>query len=213
MEDPNSSDGGILENYDGEEDFRSCCEPTPDRSGDNLDEFSMKMFFKGVSVCDAEDSTSGISGIGVVMERAPGLPTLQVQKRLDLYVEPSVADHLALLDGLLEALRVWHEFCYACGAEYQGGFQACRCDPWEEEYEPSGEISSGETELWRWELFDSSGTSAYTEQERSQLALIQTRRRRCSDAYGDTMKDLHHLPWLERFVSVISDCYHEDCAQ
>lgn len=117
MEDPNSSDGGILENYDGEEDFRSCCAeeegwkeleepPAPDKAGDNLDEFSVKMFFKGVSVSDAEDPTSGVSGIGVVMERAPGLPALQVQKRLDLYVEPSMADHLALLDGLLEALRV-----------------------------------------------------------------------------------------------------------
>lgn len=138
---------------------------------------------------------------------------------------------LDLQSNGLDLCRCGHEFCYACGAEYQGGLRACRCDPWEEDYEPSGEIAGGGTELWRWELFDSSGAGAYTEQERSQLALIQTflagglgggggeagggrqSPPRCSDAYGDTMKDLRHLPWLERFVSVISDCYHEDYAQ
>lgn len=69
---------------------------------------------------------------------------------------------------------------------------------------------------------------AYTDQERSQLALIQrflaggfslsdhntyqqaSSPPRCSDSYGDTIKDLHQLPWLERFVSVISDDFYED---
>uniref|UniRef100_A0A1D1ZHY9 RBR-type E3 ubiquitin transferase n=1 Tax=Anthurium amnicola TaxID=1678845 RepID=A0A1D1ZHY9_9ARAE len=116
MEDSNCSADEIPENCDGEEEFRSCCaedeewkeveESATLGSEDDLDEFTMKIFFKGVSECEAEGSTSGVSGIGVVMERSPGLPVLQVQKKLDFYVEPSVAEHLALLDGLLEALRV-----------------------------------------------------------------------------------------------------------
>jgi hypothetical protein len=37
---------------------------------------------------------------------------------------------------------------------------------------------------------------------------------RCADSYiVDTMKDLHQLPWLERFVSVISDTYNHDYIQ
>jgi len=36
----------------------------------------------------------------------------------------------------------------------------------------------------------------------------------CVDSYIiDTMKDLHQLPWLERFVSVISDSYNDDYIQ
>jgi hypothetical protein len=71
----------------------------------------------------------------------------------------------------------------------------------------------------------------YSEQERSQLALIQrflaggfslggdhhpsqSSPPRCADSYvADTMKDLHQLPWLERFVSVISDSYNDDYVQ
>ncbi|KAM2677977.1 hypothetical protein EV1_004454 [Malus domestica] len=32
---------------------------------------------------------------------------------------------------------------------------------------------------------------------------------RCTDSYVDAMKDLHPLPWLERFVFVISDNYYK----
>ena len=74
----------------------------------------------------------------------------------------------------------------------------------------------------------------YSEQERAQLALIQrflaggfslsgdnhhlsqqSSPPRCAaDSYiVDTMKDLHQLPWLERFVSVMSDTYNDDYIQ
>ncbi|TQE11952.1 hypothetical protein C1H46_002346 [Malus baccata] len=36
---------------------------------------------------------------------------------------------------------------------------------------------------------------------------------RCTDSYVDAMKDLHQLPWLEGFVSVISDNYYEEYIQ
>jgi hypothetical protein len=50
----------------------------------------------------------------------------------------------------------------------------------------------------------------YSEQESAQLALIQRSPPRCADSYiVDTMY-LHELPWLERFVSVISDTYNHD---
>lgn len=68
---------------------------------------------------------------------------------------------------------------------------------------------------------------AYSDQERSQLAIIQRflaggfslsdhhscqlpTPPPCTDSYIDAMKDLHQLPWLERFVSVISDNYYDD---
>ncbi len=96
-----------------EEDFRSCCEDeegwketeelVKEESKEDLDEFSVKMFFKGMSIPDVGDSGSGISGIGVVMERSANVPVIQVQKKLDFYVEESVAEYLALLDGLVEA--------------------------------------------------------------------------------------------------------------
>ncbi|XP_043689477.1 uncharacterized protein LOC122640375 [Telopea speciosissima] len=126
-----------------------------------------------------------------------------------------------------------HEFCYSCGAEYRDGRQTCQCAFWDEEvFENSVTHSSIDSEQWRWEwdTFDSIPTNldAYSEQERSQLALIQRflaggfslsdnppyqSPPRCSDSYVDTMKDLHQLPWLERFVSVISDNYYEDYNQ
>ncbi|KAF5729191.1 hypothetical protein HS088_TW21G01350 [Tripterygium wilfordii] len=103
---------------DDEEDFRSCCEDDDDEQVwkdnevlakeeqlDNLDEFSVKMYFKGISIAKAEDSCSGFSGIGVVIERSADFPTIQVQKELQFYVEESVADYLALMDGLAEAVR------------------------------------------------------------------------------------------------------------
>ncbi|KAA8537133.1 hypothetical protein F0562_029641 [Nyssa sinensis] len=98
-----------------EEEFRSCCEDedelkereesAKESSKDDLDEFSAKMFFKGVSISQAGETVPGLSGIGVFMERSANVPVIQVQKKLDFYVEESVADYLALIDGLLEALR------------------------------------------------------------------------------------------------------------
>lgn len=96
---------------DDEEEFRSCCEDdevwkeNEEEAKDDLDKFSVKMFFKGMSIAEAGESGSGLSGIGVVMESSINLPVIQVQKRLDFYVEESVADYLALMDGLAEALQ------------------------------------------------------------------------------------------------------------
>lgn len=98
-----------------EEEFRSCCEddevwketeePVKVDPKDDLDEFSVKMFFKGMSIAGYGDSGFGLSGIGVVMERSTNVPAIQVQKRLDFYVEEPVADYLALMDGLMEAVQ------------------------------------------------------------------------------------------------------------
>ena len=59
-----------------EEDFCSCCEDeegwketkelVKEESKEDLDEFSVKMFFKGILISDVKDSSSWISGIGVV---------------------------------------------------------------------------------------------------------------------------------------------------
>ncbi|KAJ0961669.1 hypothetical protein J5N97_000687 [Dioscorea zingiberensis] len=383
------------------------------------------MFFKGISVTGFGDSSVGLSGIGVVMERAANVPVIQVQKKLDFYVEEPVADYLALMDGLVEAVqnnvrrvyaftdsellydqgveslencsiccddkpspmmitmkcshkfcthcmrtyvdgkvqssqvpircpqlrcmyyistaecksflpltsfefycpfpncsvlldrsecssasesssiqsdnscmecpvckrficvdcgvpwhssmsceefqnlpleerdsaditlhrlaqnkswrrcqqcrrmielysRCGHEFCYACGAEYRDGQQTCQCAFWDED-NPEDLVTQSmqESEQWAWETFNSLPMimDAYSEQERSQLALIQRflaggfslsdhhpyqpaqSPPRCTDAYVDAMKDLHQLPWLERFVSVISDNYYEEYIQ
>ncbi|KAL0363727.1 UNVERIFIED_CONTAM: putative E3 ubiquitin-protein ligase ARI10 [Sesamum calycinum] len=124
-----------------------------------------------------------------------------------------------------------HEFCYSCGAGYRDGQQTCQCAFWDEDY--SEELATYPTqqfEQWAWDSFESLPMmmDAYSEQERSQLALIQrflvggfslTEHHpyqsppRCTDSYADAMKDLHQLPWLERFVSVISDNYYEDYIQ
>ena len=98
-----------------EEDFRSCCEDdevwketeevVKEEEKEELNEFSVKMFFKGISLAETGDSSSGFSGIGVVMERSADSPVIQVQKKLDFYVEESVADYLALMDGLTEAMQ------------------------------------------------------------------------------------------------------------
>jgi hypothetical protein len=99
----------------GEDEFRSCCgdeeewEDTEESftagvAKGELDEDSVRLFFKGVSSSEAEGSRK-LSGIGVVMERSPGVPLLKVQKKLDFYVEELVAEHLALMDGLLVALQ------------------------------------------------------------------------------------------------------------
>lgn len=101
---------------DEEEEFRSCCEDedeliereivVKETSKDDLDEFSVKLFFKGISITEPGDScSSGISGIGVYMERSACFPVIQLQKKLEFFVEESVADYLALMDGLSEAIQ------------------------------------------------------------------------------------------------------------
>nr|CAB3462719.1 unnamed protein product [Digitaria exilis] len=300
-------------NSKAEDDFRSCCgdeeewEDTEESftaavAKGELDETSVRLFFKGVS--SPEVGGKKLSGIGVVMERSPGVPVLMVQKKLDFYVEELVAEHLALMDGLLVALqngirkifaftnseklyfqiaeaeiledqllvalghrilelvdkledfdlillpcfelerplqlakeaigiRCGHEFCYSCGADYASGVQTCQCVFWDDEaIEPSSAARSSQaaSEIWAWDTFDCMPTAVegYSEQERAQLALIQRflaggfslgdnpcqSPPRCADSYMvDTMKDLHQLPWLERFVSVISDSYNDDYIQ
>ncbi|GLU14067.1 hypothetical protein SLE2022_306580 [Rubroshorea leprosula] len=124
-----------------------------------------------------------------------------------------------------------HEFCYSCGAEYRDDQQTCQCALWDEDNsEDLVNRSVQESEQWAWETFNSLPMimDAYSDQERSQLALIQRflaggfslsdhhpyqSPPRCTDSYVDAMKDLHQLPWLERFVSVISDNYYEDYIQ
>jgi len=106
---------GEMKLEEDEEDFRSCCEDeevwkeiediVKEEPKEDLDEFSVKMFFKGMSVAEDGGSASGFSGIGVVMERTEYVPVIQVQKKLDFYVDESVADYLALMDGLAEAMQ------------------------------------------------------------------------------------------------------------
>lgn len=121
-----------------------------------------------------------------------------------------------------------HEFCYSCGAEYRDSEQTCQCAFFDEEYsEDVATHPAQQFEQWAWDSFGSLSTmmDAYSDQERSQLALIQRflaggfslsdhrpcqSPPRCTDSYVDTMKDLHQLPWLERFVSVISDNYYDE---
>ncbi|KAM3284502.1 E3 ubiquitin-protein ligase RSL1 [Capsicum chacoense] len=124
-----------------------------------------------------------------------------------------------------------HQFCYSCGAEYSDGQQTCQCAFWDEDY--SQDLATQPTqqfEQWAWDSFESLPMmmDAYSDEERSQLALIQRflaggfsltdhqgyqSPPRCTDSYVDAMKDLHQLPWLERFVSVISDNYYEEHIQ
>ncbi|PNX98200.1 RING/U-box domain-containing protein [Trifolium pratense] len=117
-----------------------------------------------------------------------------------------------------------HEFCYSCGAEYRHGQQTCQCAFWDED---SLTNTLQESEQWTWET--SMIMDAYSDQERSQLALIQrfldggfslsdhnpyqSPPPQCTESFVDPLKDLHQLPWLERFVSVISDNYYEDYLQ
>ncbi|VVB12390.1 unnamed protein product [Arabis nemorensis] len=133
--------------------------------------------------------------------------------------------------------RCGHEFCYCCGAEYREGQQTCTCAFWDDDEEDEEISESGNTiqelEQWPWDTFSSIPTvmDAYSEQERSQLALIQRFLAGGGFSLSDhhtsyqspppppctessyveaAMKDLHQLPWLERFVSVISDDYYEE---
>ncbi|CAH9111898.1 unnamed protein product [Cuscuta europaea] len=139
--------------------------------------------------------------------------------------------------------RCGHEFCFSCGAEYRDGRQSCECALWAEDYSYSDnysynynynnnsrELAQQFGEHWAWDSFESLPMimDAYTDEERSQLELIQrflaggfslTTTDHQSPtppphSYTDPMKDLHQLPWLERFVSLINDNnYYEDIFQ
>ncbi|RRT56670.1 hypothetical protein B296_00047706 [Ensete ventricosum] len=118
----NGFEGGLSDDSDVEDEFQSCCtedewqdseESLAEGSKDDLDEFSLRMFFKGVSASEGYGKGSGVSGIGVVMERSPGVPLIQVQKKLDFHVDELVAEHLALMDGLLTALQNGARMLYA----------------------------------------------------------------------------------------------------
>ncbi|CAI9264837.1 unnamed protein product [Lactuca saligna] len=373
---------------DDEDEFRSCCSDEEkleeiaeleSKNGDyELDEFSVRMFFKGVSISKPENE-SGVSGIGVIMERPNKVPSIHVQKRLEFFVVEEVAEYLALMDGLSEAIRhnikrvyaftdsqnlfdqitndstlknpllmalkqkilehvenlehfvlkhvhdvdlkyplhlakvaigivhdtkddqtvencvlccedkptpmmitlkCSHKFCSCCMKAHVDEkvlsfevpircpipncrnyistleckvflpvalytlleeMDASECAVWgeEEEEEENDENTLAPTthsdpsqqfEEWAWESFGSLSnmTDAYSDQERSQLALIQRFLAGGGFSLGDhheppslppddggsyldnTIKDLDQLPWLERFVSVISDdCYNE----
>lgn len=133
--------------------------------------------------------------------------------------------------------RCGHEFCYSCGAGYSDGQQTCQCAFWDGDHndttpeEHTVTYPTQEAGQWAWDSFDSLPMimDAYSDQERSQLALIQrfllggfslsdhnpcqSPPRCTADSYTDAMKDLHQLPWLERFVSVISDNNYDDYVQ
>lgn len=129
-----------------------------------------------------------------------------------------------------------HEFCYSCGAEYSDGQQTCKCTFHDENYyprelPPHQQRLDDELEHWAWNSFQSMVTDAYSDEERSQLELIQRflagsfslsttttadhhRQSPPPPPPADPMKDLHQLPWLERFVSLINDNnYYEDTTQ
>jgi hypothetical protein len=133
-------------------------------------------------------------------------------------------------------IRCGHEFCYSCNAAYHHGNQTCQCSPYWANSQHDMPVPQPNTphqmEMWSWDSFDCIPTNTmegYSEQERAQLQLIQRFLSggfslsdhpcedppppRCSESYIDTMKDLHQLPWLERFVSMISDSYNEDYIQ
>ncbi|KAL2900609.1 ATP-dependent RNA helicase DEAH12 chloroplastic [Bienertia sinuspersici] len=108
------------------------------------------------------------------------------------------------------------------------GQHACARAFWDEDHlEDCVGPTTPEADHWAWNSFDTFPTvlDAYSDQERSQLAIIQRFLASgfnpsdhqscqlpppCTDSYIDSMKDLHQLPWLERFVSVISDNYYDD---
>ncbi|CAN6465246.1 unnamed protein product [Victoria cruziana] len=113
-----------------------------------------------------------------------------------------------------------HEFCYACGAEYRDNQQTCQCIFWDEDHTVSDSV---ESESWNWAHMDEhlTLTDFYTEYELSQLQSFQKflaggfglsdlscqpPSQTKMDPYVDTIKE---LPWLERFVSVISDSYDD----
>lgn len=122
-----------LKHEEDEEEFSSCFEDDDvwrdteealdeDLNNYILDEFSVKLFFKGSSLNETGESTTGISGIGVVMERATGFPAIQVQKKLDFYVEESVANYLALMDGIVAAVakNIRHVYAFTDSEDLRG---------------------------------------------------------------------------------------------
>ncbi|CAL0301051.1 unnamed protein product [Lupinus luteus] len=72
-----------------------------------LVEFSVKMFFKGLSIARVENSSSGFSGIGVFMERSTDLPAIRVHKKLDFYAEDHVGHYLDLLGCCMIRLAIY----------------------------------------------------------------------------------------------------------
>lgn len=110
MDDPNER--LLFESDHEEEEFRSCLaeeedwkETVGEVPESDRDELEVRLFFKGVSAQEPDSSGSRVSGIGVVMEKPAGVVAHKAQKRLDFVVDEAVAEHLALMDGLLEALR------------------------------------------------------------------------------------------------------------
>lgn len=125
-----------------------------------------------------------------------------------------------------------HEFCYSCGLEYQQGAQSCQCTSYlnrqnDNDAPESSSTSGNESNQWSWEPsnFLPTATESYSKLERSQLALIQSflfnddqhglnpcqSPPQCKDSHAEAIRNLNQLPWLERFVSVISDDgYTED---
>ncbi|RAL49813.1 hypothetical protein DM860_002104 [Cuscuta australis] len=133
-----------------------------------------------------------------------------------------------------------YEFCYSCGAEYSDGEQTCKCRFRDENYYPRElppHLQRLDDQHLGWDSFQPVPMimDAYSDEERSQLELIQRFLAGSfsltaattttadhhqphppppSQAYADPMKDLHQLPWLERFVSLINDnSYYEDTLQ
>lgn len=123
--------------------------------------------------------------------------------------------------------RCGNEFCYSCGADYRDGQQTCECAFWDENY--SEDMATHPTEEYEQQGWNTLPLTmdAYSDAERSQLALIQSfltggfsltdhqtnqssSPLHTTDYYADAMKDIGQLPWLERFVSVISDNYQDN---
>ncbi|XP_020586316.1 uncharacterized protein LOC110028697 isoform X2 [Phalaenopsis equestris] len=105
-DDEDISECSLIFSEDHEDDILKCSIMLfENHDEDDDDEFSVRIFSKGVSMSENCGLDSRISGIGVIMEKPHGVPFLQVQKKLDFFVEELIAEHLALLDGLLEALR------------------------------------------------------------------------------------------------------------
>lgn len=88
---------------EGSEEF--CCPSSASGTyyrGSRLERY-YRLFFKGMSEIRSRQSCSGI---GVVIQKPGGENLRQVQKKLDFYVDGTVAEHLALIDGLLAALEL-----------------------------------------------------------------------------------------------------------
>ncbi|PWA48039.1 Ribonuclease H-like domain-containing protein [Artemisia annua] len=91
----------IVSRFEEDEDeFRSCCGDVEEMEESfEGNEFSVIMLFKGVSISER------FSGIGVIMEGCDEVSVIRVQKKLEFFVDEEVADYLALMDGLAEAIR------------------------------------------------------------------------------------------------------------